>query len=139
MLKKVYHKLIFYNCMRKVLYKWLLFFVLTFLISASNISAKPILQKIEIYSLNHIICCFDQVPLYVSKLDSTKYSLTIEFKNTFISNQVSPIENRGIIQRLYFASKDSNLILSIQFKDKSGYTTLIEPYSQRIVINIFNW
>ena len=139
MLKKVYHKLIFYNCMRKVLYKWLLFFVLTFLISASNIYAKPILQKIEIDSLNHIICCFDQVPIYVSKLDSTKYSLTIEFKNTFISNQVSPIENRGIIQRLYFASKDSNLILSIQFKDKSGYTTLIEPYSQRIVINIFNW
>ncbi len=139
MLKKINHKVFYYTRIRKVNYFGFLFFLLTFLISANYIFAKPTLQKIQIDSLNHIICYFDQVPTYISRLDSTKYNLTIEFKNTFISNQVSPIENRGIIQRIYFASKDSNLILNIQFKEKQGYTTLIEPFSQRIIINVFNW
>jgi hypothetical protein len=112
---------------------------LIFVLFTQSIFAKPILQKIEIGSLNNIICSFEQIPKYSIKLDSTKTNLTIEFKNTFISNQVSSIENQRIVQLINFSTNHSNLIFNIKLKEKSGYSSLIEPYSQRIIINLFNW
>ena len=84
---------------------------LIFVLFTQSIFAKPILQKIEIDSLNNIICSFEQIPKYSIKLDSTKTNLTIEFKNTFISNQVSTIENQRIVKLINFSTKDSNLII----------------------------
>ena len=114
-------------------------FIIIILLCSYPIFAKPTLQKLEIDSLNHIVFSFDQVPPYSVILDSSKIDLKIEFKNTFISNQVNTIDNRGIFQRINYSSKDSILIVNIKLKEKSGYTSLVEPYSQRIVLNIFNW
>lgn len=127
--------------MMKILFhkSYILTFIIVCAISNNLLFAKPTLEKIEIDSSNHIFLYFEQIPKFTTSLDSSKTGLTVVFKNTFISNQANTIENSGIFQRIYYSKQDSNLILNIKLKEKSGYTTLIEPYSQRVVINLFNW
>ena len=124
---------------------WQFIITVIFILSAVAFQQKNLLmavtiQKYVIAPLNRLTVTFDKMPENIeSSLSANKRIITINLNNTAFTNEKNSLTGDGIIRQVNLERKDGQTILTLNLTEQRGYTVARLPYSQTIVVEVFDW
>ncbi len=109
------------------------------ILSNSNLLAQNNIVSIDVNPLNRLRINLAHLPKsYISELSEDKKLVTIQIPESFNKLDTS-INYVGIIANVKVVANSDNSIISISLLDKRGYTITALPYSNSLIIDIFQW
>lgn len=115
-------------------------FILILLFVFQSIAQSGELLDIKKIDENIIIIRFnDNVP-YKSSLSQDKKNISLEIANSInkIKNTHQRIDSK-LIKEVFIQNKGKNLLLNVILNSSSGFNTYKLPYSNSIVVDVFDW
>lgn len=117
----------------------LLYLVIAFVFACSFLNASSV-KKYEIKPLNRLSINFDSLPSKItSSLSDDKKTLTITLGKVTWTNDKAFITSEGIIKRAELRSINETTHLTLTLIAPRGYTIAKLPYTQSLVIDVFDW
>jgi hypothetical protein len=124
---------------RQIFSKYLIL-ILLMIILIPDISAQTIVQRIDVSQPNRaIIYCNEMPKKYTTELTADKKKITIHLNNASVDEKARQISGLGIMENVYVQSTNKNLDIYIILKDKRGFTVAPLPYSQALIVEVFEW
>ncbi len=115
-----------------------LILIFLFLTSSSMFSIE-LLDAIKIDE-NTLLLRFNDRATYKTNLSNDKKNITIELKNTKNNIGKNSVRfNSELIKELFLTTKQEILSLNIILKKSSGFNTFQLPYSNSIIVDVFEW
>lgn len=113
----------------------IIIFALSYSMSFSN-------ELLDIVNINNntILIRFNERVNYSTSLSEDKKNISISLRNTKNLTSKNIFKNNTeLIKETFITNKDGGLILSIILKRSSGFNAFQLPYSNSIVIDVFDW
>lgn len=113
----------------------IIIFALSYSMSFSN-------ELLDIVNINNntILIRFNERVNYSTSLSEDKKNISISLRNTKNLTSKNIFKNNTeLIKETFITNKDGGLILSIILKKSSGFNAFQLPYSNSIVIDVFDW
>ena len=113
----------------------IIIFALSYSMSFSN-------ELLDIVNINNntILIRFNESVNYSTSLSEDKKNISISLRNTKNLTSKNIFKNNTeLIKETFITNKDGGLILSIILKRSSGFNAFQLPYSNSIVIDVFDW
>lgn len=115
-----------------------LIIILLFSISTA-VYTTELLDAIKIDN-NTILLRFNDRVTYTTNLSSDKKNISVELKNSkSLIGKNSVRFDSELIKELFVTTKNNGLLVNIILKSNSGFNTFQLPYSNSIVIDVFDW
>ncbi len=96
--------------------------------------------KVEINPLNRVmIFCSEKPTSFSSDLSADKSKITIKIEKGNAVESAREIHGQGIIQDVYIQNFKNFAQISIILKEKRGYNANFLPFSQSLMIEVFDW
>lgn len=112
--------------------------ILLFIVSPAIYSTE-LLNAIKIDN-NTILLRFNDRTTYSTGLSADKKNISIELKNAKnLIGKNSVRFDTELIKELFVSTKKNSLIVNIILKSNSGFNTFQLPYSNSIIIDVFDW
>jgi hypothetical protein len=98
------------------------------------------LVSVDIAPDTRAVLLFDGiVDEYNSVLSDNKKNIIITIPNTLVKESAERFVGRGEIDDIYAKNNDSIAEISIFLENAKGYTAVFLPFSQSIIVDVFNW
>lgn len=115
------------------------FIIILLFIASPTIYSTELLNAIKIDN-NTILLRFNDRTTYSTSLSADKKNISIELKNSKnLIGKNSVRFDTELIKELFVSTKKNSLIVNIILKSNSGFNTFQLPYSNSIVIDVFDW
>lgn len=125
---------------KKYIFSKSLKLILFLIVSSFTINAQVIVQRIDISPANRAIIYCNELPKkYSTELTPDKKKITIHISNASVDDKARQTSGTGIMENVYVQSANKNLDIYIILKDKRGYTIAPLPYSQALIVEVFEW
>ncbi|PKL80322.1 MAG: hypothetical protein CVV25_04785 [Ignavibacteriae bacterium HGW-Ignavibacteriae-4] len=115
------------------------FIFILLLFTSTVVYSTELLDAIKIDN-NTILLRFSDRAIYSTSLSDDKKNISLEIKKT--KNQIGKNSVRfdsELIKEIFVTTKNSNLLVNIMLKTNSGFNTFQLPYSNSIIIDVFDW
>lgn len=124
---------------KKISYLLILLSISIFLLPSSILFSQNKINSVNVNPLNRIRISFDKLPTnYISELSDDKKTITINLNEPF--QQLDTIINfQGIISKATVNSSTEKCSIVLTLNDKRGYTIATLPYSNSLLIDVFQW
>lgn len=115
------------------------FIIILLLFISSAAYSTELLNAIKIDN-NTLLLRFNDRATYSTSLSDDKKNISIELKKTKnLIGKNSVRFDSELIKELFVTTKNNGLLVNIILKNNSGFNTFQLPYSNSIVIDVFDW
>lgn len=115
-------------------------FILILLFTIQSFALSGELLDIRKIAENKILIRFNDNVTYKSTFTLDKKNISLEIKNSISKlKNTNQLINSELIKEVFVQSKSSNLLLNIILKSSSGFNTYKLPYSNAIIVDVFDW
>lgn len=109
------------------------------MLSSGFVFSQNIINSIKVNPLNRIRISFDKLPAsYISELSDDKKTITIKINEPFQQTDTT-IKFQGIISQANINANAEKGTIIINLNDKRGFTIASLPYSNSLLIDVFQW
>lgn len=131
----------FDNILSPIMLKILGCLLILFIFASNTIlySQRTTLNKINTIGDSLIKFYFDGNIKYSTELDSSKTQITLQLNNASLSNSVNSFQNVGNIKQIISKTRNNNVFVQLNTIEPIGYTTLLDPMTKQIYLNLFSW
>ena len=118
----------------------ILLILCTICFQQSNLLFAVTIQNYTIAPLNRLTVKFDKLPENIeSDLSANKRELSVNLRNATFADEINSITGEGIIKQVSLQKKDGQTTLTINLAEQRGYTIAKLPFSQSLIIDVFDW
>ena len=112
----------------------------TVCLQKSNLVFAVTIQNLTVAPLNRLTVKFDKLPENIeTNLAANKRELSINLKNASFSDTQNSLTSEGIIRQVDLLQKENETFLTLTLAEQRGYTVAKSPFSQLLIIDIFDW
>lgn len=119
----------------KTLFRFFVFFSLI----ASAVAQTEIQELSMLPDGSVALFCSQEPQLSTSELSAEKTKIILRLKNTISTDKAREFAGKGAVDNVFVQNDKGTAVVYIVLKQKSGFTTAIYPYSQCLVVHIFDW
>lgn len=113
--------------------------MLTTILTIASLHATTII-KYSIAPLNRLTMKFDRLPNTIgSELSDNKLMLMINLGDAVWTKEKEFVNSDGIIKQATLSNSSGSTLLTLSFTEKRGFTIAKFPYSQTLVVDVFDW
>jgi hypothetical protein len=122
---------------KRIFFRLSLIFLFVF---NSLLFAENQIFKVDINPLNRAVIYFSElVPQFSTELSADKKKIIIRLKGVNLTESLRETKSSGIIQSVYISKYGNDIEINILMKEKRGFSAVILPYSNAIMIESFDW